>query len=261
MHAVLTLTLMHDRYLRDQRDNVPQFEEAFHNYRTTALFNKVLSSPIDPADREPIWATCILLGIISFNHVDAEVPEQAWPLRPPSPMDLNWLAISNGKRPLWQKLQGLAQDSPFQVTAPKQQWSLNLSQSTSRLTALPRELLELCDLRSATVVDDRNPYLAAALALGKAWPETEMLACVLNFLFFISNVEPAFQASLRQKDPCALLLLLFWYAKVPQQLWWVSRRAILEGQAIRIYLERYYAYNKMIMNLLTLPQTFVGDAS
>lgn len=88
MHAVLSLTLMHDRYLFTAPNTKLSTTEAFHWYQSVALFNGKLSGPIQPSERDALWAAAALLGIIAFRYIEAKTPEEAWPLKPPSSLDL-----------------------------------------------------------------------------------------------------------------------------------------------------------------------------
>src|SRR6202022_3727073 len=95
MHAVLSLTLMHDRHLSALNTKLSP-TEAFHWYQGTALFNSKLSGPIQPSERDALWAAAALLGTIAIYYVEANTPEEAWPLKSPSSLDLNWLRMSAG---------------------------------------------------------------------------------------------------------------------------------------------------------------------
>jgi hypothetical protein len=65
-------------------------------------------------------------------------------------------------------------------------------------------------------------------------------------------MQPHFKGLLERKDPRALLLLAYWYAKVSGSLWWMTRLAKLECQATCLYLERHYARETAIQELLTV---------
>lgn len=80
MHAVLTLTLMHDRYLSGAPRSKMSTTEVFHWCKCLALFNSKLSGPVLQSERDALWATTILVGMIAFHFVEAKTPEEAWPL-------------------------------------------------------------------------------------------------------------------------------------------------------------------------------------
>jgi hypothetical protein len=101
MHAVLSLTLMHDRHLSTEANTALSPTEAFHWYQGIALFSNKLAGPIHPSERDALWATSAFLGTTAFYYIEAKTPEEAWPLKPPSSLDLNWLRMSAGKEEIW----------------------------------------------------------------------------------------------------------------------------------------------------------------
>lgn len=57
MHAVLTMTLMHDRFLSVAPYEALSSTEAFHWYQGVCLYRKKLSGTVDPLERSALWAT------------------------------------------------------------------------------------------------------------------------------------------------------------------------------------------------------------
>ena len=254
MHAVLTLTLMHDRYLSTTPNTRLSNTEVFHRYQAIALFNSKLSGPVQPTERDALWATAVLLGMIVFSYTEAKAPEEIWPLKPPSALDINWLRMSDGWKEIWKITQPLRADSVFRALVLEQKF-LPASSTVSWLGALPSEFVKLYGL-DATSTTDNNPYHAAASALAQTLNIDCDYSTIMNFLFFISRMRPDYKRLLERKDPRALLLLAYWYAKVCQyQHWWIWRRAALEGQAICIYLERYHQHETNIQKVLQFPKT------
>src|SRR5438874_2536460 len=113
MHIVQTITAIHDRYLSATPNARPTIAEAYHWSRAAALFNQKLSTPIQPRERDALWATAALLGVIAFALVEASTPEEAWPLKRPAPSDLEWLRMSCGKKVVLNVAQPLRPDSVF----------------------------------------------------------------------------------------------------------------------------------------------------
>ena len=260
MHAVLSLTLMHDRYLSGASDTKLSVTEAFHWYQSTAFFNDKLSKPIDFSERDALWATAACLGTIAFYYLEAETPEEAWPLKAPSPMDLNWLSLSEGKTKLWKMTRPSKSVfellSPYQNTAPKP-----TTPNVHGLEALPPEFIKLCGLDAAST-SANNPYHAIASSLAKSLHSDCRLTTILSFLTFVMTIPPQYRDLLKRKDPCALLLLAYWFAKMCQfEHWWMIKRTSLEGQAICIYLQRYYGDNADIQKLLPFPMMMCGSAA
>ena len=253
MHAVLSLTMMHDRFLSTTPQTKLSTTEAFHWHQSTALFNRKIEEPIHPSDRDALWATTILLGNLTFYHVDAASPEEAWPLRQSSPLDLNWLRMSDGKQEIWKLSQPLRDDSVWQVSARNYLSFLQVQPSATALGALPSAFIELCELNDFSDIS-RNPYYDAALSLGQSINNEDALTVIMNFIAFTTNMKLDYKRLLQQKDARALLILACWYAKVCQyQLWWIQGRVAMECRAICIYLERYHAHDAAIQELLLQP--------
>jgi hypothetical protein len=99
MHAILAVTATHDRYLNTPAAGRRTVPETYHRSQCAALFNRKLSQPIQPQDRDPLWATAAFLGIIALSSVEASTPEEAWPLKTSEPSDLEWLRMSEGRWP------------------------------------------------------------------------------------------------------------------------------------------------------------------
>ena len=217
MHAMLSLTLMHDRYLSNIPNTKLSTVEAFHWYQGTALFNSKISGPIPASERDAVYATAVCLGVIAFFYIEATTPEEAWPLKPPSPLDLNWVSLSDGKRELNKITQPRGEKTafqtllPFENTKPKPAFSAPVP----GLEALPPEFIRLCRL-DASSTSDNNPYYDVASALAKSLHSDCKLTTILSFLSFIGGMRREFKQLLKQKDPCALLLLAYWFAKMCQ---------------------------------------------
>ena len=255
MHGLLSLTLMHDRYLSNAPTTKLSVTEAFHWYQSTAMFNSKLSGPIDPSERDALWATAVSLGVIAFFYIEAKTPEEAWPLKAPSSLDLNWLSLSEGKKALCKITQPRGGKSVFQTHVPFENTKPKTTSSTiPGLEALPSEFIELCVFDAASTPNN-NPYYDVASHLAKSLHSDCKLTTILNFLSFITNMLPEYKELLKRKDPCALLLLAYWFAKMCQcSNWWILRRAELEGQAICMYLQRHYGNDTNIQKLLQFPR-------
>src|ERR1700722_20036258 len=251
MDAILTLTLMHDRHLSPVSNTKLSTTEAYHWYQATCSFNKQLSRPLQAEQQAAIWTTAALLGTITFCHIEARTPEEAWPLKLPSSSDLDWLRMSDGKKEVWKLTQPLKDDPVFQALVVVHTGDLLPAPSTRpELKALPLDFISLYGL-DATSTTDNNPYHAAAASLAQVLDIDRPITTILSFLTLISAMCPDYKRLLERNDPRALLLLAYWYGKVCQlQVWWLQRRAVLEGQAICMYLERYYRHEINIQTLL-----------
>jgi hypothetical protein len=256
MDAILTLTLMHDRHLSAVSNTKLSTTEAYHWYQATGSFNKQLSRPLQVEQQAALLATAALLGTVTFCHIEARTPEEAWPLKQPSSSDLDWLRMSDGKKEVWKLTQPLKADPVFHALAAVHTNELLPTPSTRpEPKALPLEIISLYGL-DATSTSDNNPYHAAATDLAQVLDIDHPITTILTFLSFISTIHPGYKRLLERKDPLALLLLACWYAKIYQlQVWWLQRRALLEGQAICTYLERHYRHEIKIQTLLKFPRT------
>ena len=252
MHAVLALTLMHDRHLSIKLDTKQSPIEAFHWYRSIALFNSRLSAPVEPSERDALWATAALFGVIAFGHVEAKTPDEAWPLAPPSSLDLNWLKMSDGKKEIWNITQPFRADCVFQVLALEYITFLPTPKGPG-LEALPSELIRLYNLDASSTVDN-NPYHSAALTLAKSLNIDCQYTAILNFWSFVRQMGPDYRKLLEQKDPRALLLLAYFYAPICHSQYWWARRTTVECQAICIYLETYHGHETNVQILLQFPK-------
>lgn len=164
--------------------------------------------------------------------------------------------MSDGKKEVWKLTQPLKADPVFHALVAVQTNNLLPTPSTRpELKALPLEFISLYGL-DATSTSDNDPCHAAATDLTQISDIDRPITTILSFLTFISTMHPDFKRLLERKDPRAPLLLACWYAKVCQlQVWWLRRRAVLEGQAICIYLERHYQHEINVQTLLQFPRT------
>ena len=255
MHAVLALTLMHDRHLSATAGEKPSNTEAFQWYQSIALFNSKLSRPIESSERDPLWATAVILSLIAVYYIEADTAEQAWPLKPSSSLDLNWLKMCQGKKEIWRITQPLRNESVFRPLVKDNMSFISEASTLLGLEVLPPNLTKLCGLDASSTVDN-NPYHATAFALAQVLDSDNKLLTMMSFLQFINSMRQDYKRLLELKDTCALLLLAYWYAKVCQtQQWWLWHRAALEGQAICMFLRRNHRHDADIQRLLQFPST------
>ena len=245
MHMVLSLTLMHDAYLAafENEDVGAKYHHASlqHWNTATTLFNDVLSKPIPPSARDAIWATGALLGAASFAYVEASKAEEAWPLKPSEPTDLDWLKLSEGKKAIWQVANPTRPDSIFHDMAQKMNnvrtadWVDNPD-----LSFLPEHLKRLFAITPRSTPQN-NVYYFPIVILSRLHGLRPNNDNIVEFLLFMAFIPPEFKKMLEIKDPRALLLLLWWFRKLESgNLWWAVKRAKLEGRAVKTWLQRYY---------------------
>ena len=264
MHAVLTITLMHDRHVSGRAHTPLSVTEAYHWQQGLQLYIRKLSGPLKPADVDCVWATGAIMCVTAFSHIEANTPQEAWPLKSPSPLDLNWLKMSEGKKQFLQRMQRINTNSAVGSLFTQENIRELLAEIAppSGLDALPYELIILCGLDAPVLDPDENPYYFAASSLAQILNSEKKHEIVLNYVGFLMSMPPQFRRLLEIKDPRSLLLLAYWYAKhIQYPHWWIYRRAKLECQAICIYLESYYWENTAIQSLLQYPQLISADSA
>jgi hypothetical protein len=253
MHVILAMTLMHDRYLAGFSDT-PQYNEAYHHYQATAMFNRKLTNHT-PYEKDALWAAAALLSAMSFGDIDARTYEQAWPLKAPSESDLSWLRMTDGKKAVWKLVDPMREGSII-----KEAWQ--------QFTSLrPARAFELATCPTSFELDSLKEYATSkgtpcGNAASSLIPLLTMdcnYSTIAKYLSFPSHVGPQYMRLLSQKDPVALLLLGYWYAKMcSYNQWWVQPRAVLECQAICVYLVRYHSEEEDILGLLRFPRMMSG---
>lgn len=113
-------------------------------------------------------------------------------------------------------------------------------------------LFNVADGRSSA---ETNPYHNPCFILSVLWNQEIDDHNIIFFLTFITQIDPNYRALIEEKDPRALLLLLYWHsAVVPHERWWLRRRCGVEAKAICMYLEKYCADDDEIMELLQEPK-------
>lgn len=229
-----------------------------HSKSRKGCGNCKIKRTIQHSERDAIWAATTIFGLIAFYHVDAETPEEAWPLRPDSPLDLNWLWMSDGKQEVWKLSQPLRPDSVWQDSARNYLHFLEAPPMVHLWEALPPILIGLCGLEDTSTVHT-NSYYGTASSLAQSLNLDNVLPVSMNFIAFTMNMTLDYKRLLKRKDPCALLLLPYWYAKVCQYPhWWIYGRAAMELPAICMYLERYHRHNTNLQELLIWPKMICG---
>ena len=120
------------------------------------------------------------------------MPKEAWPLKPPSTLDLDWLRMSNGKNETWKITQPSRADSVFQPLGLETMNYLPISPTVPGLEALTTESIKLYGL-DTTSNTEINPYHTAASALAPRLNFGCKHFTTLNFLSFISYMRPSYK--------------------------------------------------------------------
>lgn len=273
MHAIATLTLMHDRHLAKAGNlhYCPRlvFAEYSHYYQAVLLFNDRLSALRQApggeeivASRVALLSTAAILWTISFCHVEARTSQEAWPLKSTSPSDLNWLRMNNGKEQIWKATQSYRPD-PISTTLASMRTHEMLTTPDNNVNnlsdILPPAFIRLFNLtnRDALQDDSKDPYYTIGVQIAQVvYVNSSVYVTILSFVSFVSSMSSEVRGLLEAKDPRMLLALALWYAKLYQVgVWWMSQRLLLEGQAIHIYLKRFFSHDSDIQAVLESLQT------
>jgi hypothetical protein len=273
MHAIATLTLMHDRHLSmdDPSTYCPKlkFAESFHWYRAVSSFNDQLSSlqqydggkQITASTQIALLTTSAILWTISFSHIEARTPEEAWPLTPTSSSDLKWLGMNNGKEQIWKVTQSCPPDPTAMALASIRSHEMLptfLRDVNHLLCSIPPAFIRLFNLysRHSPPSNAADPYYTIGVQVAQVvYVDCPIYTTILSFISFVSGISSEVKGLLEAKDPRMLLVLALWYAKLYHVgVWWMSRRLLLEGQAICIYLERFFPHDADIQALLEFPR-------
>ena len=245
MHMLLSLTLMHDSYLHQpiSPQTASTYETAsLHHWNiATALFNAVLSQPLASTSRDAVWATGALLGAAVMAYVEPTRPEEAWPLKPPDPTDLDWLKLGEGKKAIWSIANPTRPDSMFKGLA-KDLNHLQLPKwaTCPDLAAIPDCWKRVFNFTPYTTITN-SPYCFPVIILSRLHGLSPTHDNILDFLYFMAFMPVEFKTLLECKDPRAMLLLLWWFRKLEHgELWWLKRRAAVEGRAIEMWLEKWF---------------------
>lgn len=239
--------------------------EAYHWYRATSTFSQALRRPPRGDEQTALLTTAALLGCLSISNIQATRPEEAWPYARDDPSDLTWLKMSDGKKEVFKITQQHRTKATPLFTKLSCFYTGNIvpSASTRRPgkaeAALPKELYSLCNLnageRNGEDTDDPVQWAAGRLAIILGSENTPPVV-ILGFLMLISSMRSDFKQLLVEKDPRALTLLAYWFTKVCSlDLWWLTRRSVLEGMSICLYVEREYPHDTELHQLLEYPKS------
>ncbi|KAJ5578239.1 uncharacterized protein N7459_007203 [Penicillium hispanicum] len=257
MHIILNITAIHDRYLSKAPDGARRsLAEAYHGAKGAALLSKKLSAPIRPQDRDPLWASAAMLGVASMTSIEASSAQEAWPLKPFNPSDLDWLNMAVGKEAIWKVTDPLRPDSIFYVMADDY-LTITAKPAPRHIKDIPYNFVELCGLDEPLAMD-RNPYYCPVSVLTDVRENLWKKGAIPRYITFLSIMGSTFRILLERKDARALLILAYWYGPICRAEWWMAKRARLECQAICLYLEKYHTDENHLQRMLTVPKSECG---
>ncbi|KAF1940703.1 hypothetical protein EJ02DRAFT_293822, partial [Clathrospora elynae] len=243
IHMVDGLTLMHDADVSLPREPALSSRQKHASVRhwdiATKLFNHILANPIPPSYRDAIWATGVHLSAASFWYVESANINDAWPLKPDEPEDLSWMKFGEGKRHLWRVADPTRTYSAFHIIMKQRpcldppDWMVN--NSTSRILERVKQEFNI----TSESMSKSNAYHLPVLILSCIQNMCLTHANCLNFPYMIAFVTPKFLILLEVKDAHAVFSLGWWFKMILDgYLWWIARRAKLEGRAARVWFQR-----------------------
>ena len=254
MHVMLATSAAHIRYLCAPSLRRSAFiPETYHKTQSAALLNQKLSQPIQPEDRDPLWATAATLSILSLCAGDASSSEEVWPLKSSNSGgdDLEWLHLSKGKKVVWKLVEPLRPGGMFSVLA-KEYAEISTPPPTTGIEGIPSALVRLCKLDESSTAAN-NPYFKQVHALSQLQKIPQGQANLGRAMSFLGHMQRSFVTLLQEKEPVALLVLAAWYVEVRHAAWWLEHRATVEGEAICSYLLRYHWNDPAVAEFL-LPE-------
>jgi len=229
---------------------------AFHFYHGVTVFKNKLFHPFNPREKDALWAAAALIGASAFANIQTTSIEESWPLTPRSAHDLDWLKLTSGKMAIYQLSNPKRPTSVFKNTPTAVDLFVLPTQDIEQYVAnLPPKFVELYGLDKSSTIES-NPYHAAASILAQVLPLETTPENIAKLVSFVGLPNPTYHRLLEDRDPRALLLLAYWYAKTVEcrQQWWLSRRACLQGPAICSFLETAFARNPELIELLAAPK-------
>ncbi|KAK3180288.1 hypothetical protein K4F52_008374 [Lecanicillium sp. MT-2017a] len=276
LHMCFALTILHDAHVSaSPLSGWLQSALSFHWYHGAALFLKQLSSAtasdkaaaVNPvsrtpfADDEALWMASALLSVSALANVDPRGPSAAWPLRKPGPLDLDWLKLVYGKRAVLEVVDVPQPGSILEIVQKENWWQKDSDAFRILPGTLPDAFINLYDLPADPCLADPfvlpyrppNPYYNAVAVLSQMMPIDTSQPSLFHGRF-IAAIGPPLRCLLEAHDTRAMLLLLYWYAKVaPMPVWWTRNRAVAEGLAVWEFLRRRCLCDDVVMQLLEWP--------
>ncbi|KAK5449587.1 hypothetical protein LTS15_008662 [Exophiala xenobiotica] len=249
MHLVQAMTAQHDRFLTGKAISGQSEDENYHMSQGIKGVQTRLSRPIRPEDRDALFISASLLGVMTFFAMEAKSIEHVWPL---ADGDLSWVNLSDGKKTIWRATNPLRRDSVWRPMA--EMYEHDFMSSEKGPGCVLSVFDHLCSERDGSIAALANPYHKSAQYLISLLGLELTDSTWIRFLAFICQVDPPWKELLAAKDPWALLMLAYWFMKICRGAWWASTRAIVQGQAICVYLERYHADDALLQMAIPLPK-------
>lgn len=223
---------------------------AYHWYHAITLYKERLSKveTLSGTELNGLWISASFINGASVTFLESHDPYCVWPLKSNPENDLGWVTLNIAKRMLWRVCH------PNQVadTSLDPRDPMNFERRLVK-GVLPQSLLDWLDIGDDSTVEN-NTFFGPAALLSHLIPETDPHSAISRFVSRNGALPEAFRGLLERKDPRALLLLLFCYAKVcVDKRWHVSRRARVEGRSILLFLQIFHGNDATVQSLLEYP--------
>jgi hypothetical protein len=187
-----------------------------------------------------------MLGVITFASIEIPTPEETWPLARSIGTEPEWLKMGHGKSTLLPLVKPDRPDSIFHAlfsALPRIDFSLE---------NVPLGFVELYNLDGPSA--DSSPYAIPVISIFAPLDMACPSSTIVLFYAFNSYMQDEFGRLVMNKDPRALLVMAYWYSKICTGQWWLRKRALMEGRATCMYLERCCADSATIQGLLKAPR-------
>ncbi|KIW88983.1 uncharacterized protein Z519_10467 [Cladophialophora bantiana CBS 173.52] len=214
MHLTQAVTASHDRYLCGVATSRPSTSEAYHLNQALIAFQSILSRPIRPEEGDALLVASSILGVVSFFNLEASSVEDVWPLQDG---DMAWLNLSDGKQTIWRLASPLQDDSLWRKVTHI--FDRDKMPACKIPEHLPSIFDHLCAEDPASPSAAANPYYKTAHQLLPLLDLECNDSTWLRYLGFVNHMDPLYKSLLAQKDPWALLMLVYWYMKVCRGAW------------------------------------------
>lgn len=191
-----------------------------------------------------------MLGVITFASIEVPTPEETWPLTPSMRAEPEWLKMGQGKSALWRLSNPDRPDSIFYTlvsAVPTVEFSVE---------NVPPGFIKLYKLDELSG-DSSSPYAIPVTSIFAPRNIECPSSAISLFYTFISCMQKEFGHLVLNKDPRALLVMAYWYSKICTGHWWLRRRALMEGRATCMYLERHCAHDVTLQDLLKAPRDYL----
>ncbi|KAI1331509.1 hypothetical protein F5Y16DRAFT_269664 [Xylariaceae sp. FL0255] len=274
MHTILALTETHDQSLSSSSRMTTCL--SYHWYRAVSLMHRHLAQSILPSERDSLWLSSSLISIANIAYLEARYPEEAWPLRPDCDADLAWFKLCEGQKLIAQLTEPTRPESQVRLAAQEMHDTITFVTGLGRPTTtsactetgggeevvdedwnnnvfqgLPKGFKEFFDL------DSDSPYYAAVKTAAELFRLDLDEENLLVHICFAGALNGRFRNLLHSKDEKAMLLLLYWYAKIcDRRAWWLWKQSYIEGLGVCKYLEDSWmrSGNQIGLELLEAPR-------